>query len=311
MMERFQTRLVSLCFREEGGKKVIHKRRAVILGLTVFVVGVTWKLVPDLLGNDLPKGGVSKSDAPLLKGADQASTSAKKTASNSLGGVTDNAPTGRPARHGPFKPIHYKAKQVLGPDANAEKIPSGANFVAKLLTSVDTRSPQKIHASLPYGGSHRSGGGSLPPGTILMGDFNYSGDGPRVFMNFTLAVLPDGQEVSIQAQGLSSKDYRSGVIGELHSNHSDQMASVLGLSMVEGMSEVMVQREGLGQAFEATPKATLQNGLYNGLAKVAGTEANDQATRIGHVPNYVTIDSGSDLIISLGESFIKNERPNQ
>ena len=49
---------------------------------------------------------------------------------------------------------------------------------------------------LPYGGSHKSGGGSLPPETILMGQFNYPGQGERVFINFTKAILPDGEETA-------------------------------------------------------------------------------------------------------------------
>jgi hypothetical protein len=69
----------------------------------------------------------------------------------------------------------------------------------------------------------------------------------------------------------------------------------------------MVEKQGLGQTFNATPKPTLKNGIYNGVAKVTETEANDQATQLAQAPKYVTIDSGSDVIISLGESFGTNE----
>jgi type IV secretory pathway VirB10-like protein len=160
---------------------------------------------------------------------------------------------------------------------------------------------------LPYGGSHKSGGGSLPPETILMGQFSYGGQGERVFIVFNRAVLPDGQEIAISAQALSSKDYRPGVIGDYHSNKGVRLASVIGLSMASGISEVMVEKQGLGQSFNVVPKANLKNGLYNGVAKVTEMEANDQATQLAQTPNYVTIDSGTDIIISLGESFGTNE----
>lgn len=310
MIMKIKSKLTALIFQEEGGKKVLNKKRAVIAGLLLFVLGVASQLVPSLLENNLPRGGITQSDTPLIKdSADHKPQQKPVEADKSrLGGISDQEPKAKPPRIARGKPIRYKGRQVLSPGAIAEKIPSGANFVGKLLTSIDTRSPQAVHVMLPYGGSHRLGGGSLPPETILMGQFSYSGQNERVFMTFNRAVLPDGQEVAIKAQGLSSKDYRPGVIGDFHTNKGSQMASVLGLSMVNGISEVMVEREGLGQSFETTAKPTIKNGLYNGLAKVTEMEANSQAAKLAQTPSYVTIDSGSDVIISLGESFIKNER---
>ena len=310
MIAKMKTKLGALILQDEGGKRVLNKKRAVIGGLLIFVLGVAGHLVPSLLEDNLPQGGITKSDAPLIKnqGGTPPQPSTKGGNKQNIGGIADHAPPTKHTKIARGKPLRYKARQVINPDANAERIPSGANFVGKLLASIDTRSQQIVHVMLPYGGSHRSGGGGLPPETILMGQFSYSGQGPRVFMIFNRAVLPDGQEVAIRAQGLSSKDYRAGVIGDYHSNKADQMASVLGLSMVGGISEVMVEKEGLGQSFEPTAKATIKNGMYNGLAKVTEMEANNQAARLAQTPNYVTIDSGADVIISLGESFIKNER---
>lgn len=311
MILKIKTKLIALIFQEEGGKKVLNKKRAVIAGLLLFVLGVASQLVPSLFESNLPRGGITQSDTPLIKDSANNQPQQQKPADGNqprLGGVADHAPETKQAHINRGKPIRYKARQVLSPDAIAEKIPSGANFVGKLITSIDTRSPQAVHVMLPYGGSHRLGGGSLPPETILMGQFNYSGQNERVYMTFNRAVLPDGQEVVIKAQGLSSKDYRPGVIGDFHTNKGSQMASVLGLSMINGISEVMVEKEGLGQSFETTAKPTIKNGLYNGLAKVTENEANSQAAQLAQTPSYVTIDSGSDVIISLGESFIKNER---
>ncbi len=310
MIAKVKAKLAALILQDEGGKKVLNKKRAVIGGFLIFIVGVAGQLVPSLLKSDLPHGGITKSDTPLIK--DQSGTPPRPTTAEdnrtNIGGVANHVPVTKQGRIARGKPLRYKARQVIGPDINAEKIPSGANFVGKLLTSIDTRSQQRVSVILPYGGSHKSGGGSLPPETILMGQFNYAGQSERVFMVFNRAVLPGGLEVAIQAQALSSKDYRAGVIGDYHSNKGDQMTSVLGLSMVGGVSEVMVEKEGLGQSYEATPKATLRNGFYNGLAKVTETEANNQAAKLAQTPNYVTIDSGADVIISLAESFIKNER---
>lgn len=310
MIAKIKAKLSAIMLQEEGGKKILNKKRALIVGLVIFVFGVAGQLVPSLLKDNLSQGGITKSDMPLVKSRSENSPQPAITSDNrqNLGGVSDHAPPTKQGKTARGRPIRYKAKQVINPDANAERIPSGANFVGKLLTSIDTRSQQSVHVVLPYGGSHKSGGGSLAPETILMGQFSYPGQGGRVFILFNRAVLPDGQEVAIQAQGLSSKDYRAGVIGDYHSNKGDQMASVLGLSMVGGISEVMVEKEGLGQSFEPTPKATIKNGFYNGLTKVTEMEANNQAAQLAQTPNYVTIDSGADVIISFGESYIKNER---
>lgn len=302
-MKNFKEKLLKFFLEEQGGKKVINKRRALAIVCSLFFIGLGLELAPTLFKNDLPQGGVVKSDTPLIQ-EDKSLQKPEVRKGADIGGVSDYAPVQRKpviAQRGP--PIRYKARQVITPDASRERISSGANFVGKLLTSIDTRSPSTVSAILPYGGSHRSGGGALPPETILMGQFSYGGQGERVFMGFSRAILPDGQELAIRAQALSSKDYRAGVIGDYHSNKGDQMAATLGLTMISGVSEILVEKESLGNSYEATPKANFKNGFYNGIAKVTAMEATNQATRLGQNPSYVTIDAGSDLIISLSESM--------
>lgn len=310
MIKKTKSVFSSFFFQSDGGKRVINKKRLSFFAIICSGMGIAIQVISPLLKTDMPAGRVSKSDVPLVRETSKTSTDARSVESNqkSMGGIVDSLPKNATKAVGRYvKSIRYKGKQVIGPDAVTQRIPTGANFVGKLLTSIDTRSPQRVHVMLPFGGSHKSGGGSLPPETILMGQFNYPGQGQRVFIIFTKAVLPDGQEIAIQAQALSSKDYRSGVIGDYHGNKGSQMASVLGLSMISGVSEIMVEKQGLGQSFNATPKSTLRNGIYNGVAKVTETEANDQASQLAQTPKFVTIDSGSDVIISLGESFGTNE----
>ena len=73
--------------------------------------------------------------------------------------------------------------------------------------------------------------------------------------------------------------------------------------MVAGVSDVLVEKEALGQGYSTTPKATLKNGVYNGVAKVADMEASRQAERLAQTPEYVTIEAGTDLIVSLTGEF--------
>lgn len=312
MIKKMKEKFVSLLLEDDGGKRSLNKRNSLTLAVSFFAAGILSQLVPSFFKNDNPRGSVIRSDTPLIKYKDESVplplTTRNKT--EYIGGVSEESPHEKPKVVKPFsnKPIQYRGKQVIFPDSNTERIPSGSYFIGKFLTSIDTRSQQRVHVMLPYGGSNKTGGDSLPPETILMGQFNYSGQGKRVFIVFNRAVLPDGQEINVQAQALSSKDYRVGVIGAYHGNRGSQMASMLGLSMVSGVSEVMVEKQGFGQSYNIAPKSTIKNGLYNGLAKVTDMEANEQVAQLAAAPKYVTIDSGTDLIISIEESFGTNEQ---
>jgi hypothetical protein len=293
-----------------GGKRILNMKCISFAGISIIAITLLWQLAPPLFMSNIPKGTITKSDTPLIKDKSGTKQMGTKHKRQNIGGIRDDEPIEpKPkvvGRH--FEPIRYEGRQVFYPNSNTERIPSGAKFIGKLLTSIDTRSQQRVHVTLPYGGSHKSGGGSFPPDTILMGQFNYPGQDERVFITFNRAVTPDGLEIAIQAQALSSKDYRAGLFGDYHSNKGSRMASVIGLSMVGGISEIMIEKEGFGQGNGVAPKATIKNGLYNGITKVTESEANDQATQLGQSPNYVTIDSGADLIISLEEGVSTSER---
>jgi hypothetical protein len=314
MIRKFKKKLSDWFLQEDGGKMVLNKKRLSSTGIFLFITFIGNELITPIFKSNIPHGGMTKSDMPFVKDSKVAESTTPTGNDNqgNIGGVLDSIPppkkkvVARPPVH-----ILYKGKQVFYPDSSSERIPTGAKFIGKLLTSIDTRSQQGVHVILPYGGSHKSGGGSFPPDTILMGQFNYTGQDERVFLVFNRAVLPEGREIPIHAQALSSKDYQVGLIGDYHSNKGSKMASALGLSMVGGISEVMVEKEGFGQGNGYAPKATIRNGLYNGVAKITEAEATEQAAELGQSPKYVTIDSGADMIISLEGGVNTSERQEQ
>jgi hypothetical protein len=309
VIKRIKNWFFKFLFRQEGGKRVLNRKKAGVLLSVIFAVGLVAKLIPEIRRNENPSE-IKRSDAPLV-GASGGTVVIRGPVpgSSPIGGVTDNAPKRRGSRGGPHVALKYRAKQVIGPsETSQDHIPRGSNFIGKLISSIDTRAPSQVKVVLPYGGSPKTGGGSLPPETVLFGQAGYPGQGEKVYVNFDRGLLPDGQEIAIHAQALTSKDYTPGIIGDFHGNTSNRMASVLGLTMISGMSDVMVEKEGLGQSFEASPKATLKNGFYNGVTKVTEMEATSQAEKLAQTPEYVTVDSGSDVIISITESFGQNER---
>ena len=308
MVEKLRTKAGHFLFREEGGKKVLNRKNAGLLAAFLASLGLVGLTLPTILkGEDSSE--LKTSDLPVVEnGTVNAMTPESSTKYDSIGGVTGGVPPKLRAKSaGRVVSIRYKAKQVIGPAEGTDKIPTGTNFIGKLISSIDTRAPQTVQVILPYGASHKSGG-SIPKETILFGKVNYSGQGERVYLMFDRGVLPDGQEIAIQAQALSSKDYRAGLIGDFHSNTANRMASVMGLSMVSGISEVMVEKEALGQTYMPTAKANLKNGFYNGLAKVTETEAGIQAEKLAQSPEYVTVEAGVDLIVSLVASYGQSER---
>ena len=200
-------------------------------------------------------------------------------------------------------PIKYRAKQVIIRDESDSQLPTGTTFNGKLLTSIDTRNKdQWAKVILPDGGWFKERfkeQGFLPKETVLIGTINYPGKGKRVFINFSKAVLPSGQELGLQAQALTPKTHVLGLTGEYYSQKGRQIATILGLSMVSGMTEALTEKEGVKGSESTTPKATMENAFYHGLSKVTNMEAQRQTSELDEHPPYVTIPAGTNLIINL------------
>ncbi|MDB5039153.1 MAG: hypothetical protein JWQ35_2681 [Bacteriovoracaceae bacterium] len=201
--------------------------------------------------------------------------------------------------------VKYSAKQVIsrnGGDGSVF-IRVGTNFIAKLLTSIDTRDhAQMIKVLLPYGGIYK-GEKTIDPGSLLLGSAQYAGSGDKVFITFYTLVNPDGDEYRIQAQALTSKDFSSGLSGDVHSNFDGRMMTSVGLSMLSAGSDVLVEKESLGHSFEPTPKSNLKNATMAGVSRATQAEAERKVSQTGSEEDYVTVESGTELIVSLTETF--------
>ena len=220
-----------------------------------------------------------------IKNGSKASSSSKKSTSGNVN------PT-----------IKLMAKQIITRtdlSIHEGSIPTGTNFIGKLVSTIDTRDlNQFIKVLLPYGGSFK-GKNKLPKDTMLLGTVKYTGSGEKVFLTFVKAVLPTGQEIEVSAQALNPDDYSTGILGDYHGTAGVRIATTLGLSMVSGMTEVLTEKKALGESGAVTPKSTMKNALFHGVSKVSALEASRQAQELSAEKAYVTIEAGSDLIISL------------
>lgn len=201
--------------------------------------------------------------------------------------------------------VKYRAAQIIGrPGGDPDrKLPIGTSFIGRLLNAIDSREQNSfVRAIIPYGASFDHDR-RLDRNSILFGTATYPDGGEKVYVKFTRVLLPNGQEFKIEAQALSSLDYAPGLTGEEHDGAGGRIGTTLGLTMLSGITDVMVQREALGQYGAPTPKAGLRNGLYNGIARATENEAQRRAAKINDAKDYVTIEAGQDVIISLTETF--------
>lgn len=234
----------------------------------------------------------------------QSVSSLPEEINNSRNRLVREASTSVPAKRSGIK-IRYAAKQVIDRhvESSARYMPAGSNLIGKLLTAIDTRDQsQMIKVLLPYGGVYQ-GSRRIERNSMLMGTAQYGGKGEKVFLRLNKMIDPDGNEYSIQAQALSSKDYSSGLIGEVHSNMDSRMVAAVGLSMLSAGSDVLIEREALGESFSATPKSNMKNAALAGVSRATQMEAERRASNLSSEEPYVTVEAGVELIVSLTESF--------
>ena len=202
--------------------------------------------------------------------------------------------------------IKYRAKQVILRESDRPEgpaIPNGTNLIGTLLSHIDTRTKEKtIRVLIPYGGGDRWSN-ILPENTIILAKANYSGHGDRVSLDAFSAQFPDGSEHTISAIALDSSNFAPGIRGEAFSNIDTRVASGLALTMISAGTDVLTEKESLGNSSEVTPKATMKNAALQGVGKISDLEANRRLSQLTKDPEYVEIEPGKDVIISLTEPF--------
>jgi len=292
---------------DEGGKKILNTKRlkyifSSLLGITI-----------------LAQAFMAKDDSVLSK-SHKAFESDDKVSGNV---TTDHGESivkahnmeaqmqVRPGKSHSIRPMKltYNARQVFERQETQgllSPIPSGTNFIGKLVTGIDTRQDnQTLKVILPYGGSHPAGG-KIPRDSILLGSASYSG-GDRVYLRFNRIIFPNGAEYRIDAQGLSSGDYTPGLIGNLHSETDLRVAGAIGLTLISAGADVMTQRTTLGGnpygMAVAQPDATFRNAGLQGVSQVTKQEAERVGSKMQDKEEYLTVMTGGDLIVSLLTPF--------
>lgn len=312
MKSRFhkvKAQLLAFFFIEEGDKKVFKVKKLKLLFGVILVLVCCFQILFTEDNSSLGKSFRPLVDAkinseyfPTDKSTEislETKEQAELTRMNSKSSSKVYGHTVRP------KQLVYSAKQVIEPSPGEglmTPLPSGTNFIGKLLNGIDTREANQVaRVSLPYGARH-SNGGSIPRNAILLGTATSNGS-EKVFVRFNRVIYPNGKEYKIDAQALNSGDYSPGLIGVKQSNADLRMAGSIALTMVSAGTDVLTQRSMLGgnpYAIGITqPDATAQNAMLQGVSQVTKQEAQRQAQEPQSSQDYVTVFSDSDLIISL------------
>lgn len=256
-----------------------------------------------------PEGTSGKTDKSIIGSREEKHLSSKSR--DEMVPIQEEIPnssriSSNPTRITDQKKLEYRAKQVLirSDDKSLKKnLPNGSNIIGKLLSAIDSRDLNSfVKVLLPYG-ANLKGEQFIEKNSMLIGKAHYSGKGERIYLNFDKAISPSGEERQITAMALDSSDYSNGIIGEVHSETGIRIAGTLGLTMVSSMTDVLTEKTAHGESGVITPKATMKNAVYQGVSKVSELEAARHTEAMVQTPPYITLESGTDLIISLTSAF--------
>lgn len=302
---KFSARIRGFFLKQEASKEVIDRKR--FLCATAIAIGIgVCAIIFSNTSDD--RSVVIDANAPIE--ADNFAVASVPVSQKVRGLLQTSeqrvqASEPRPAKPTPKRTvkIRYRAAQVIErKDSSTSTLPRGTYLIGKLLTAIDTRESEQLYkVLLPYGGKGKQG--SIPKNTVLFGTINYPDTGKKVFLRFVKALLPAGQEVELKAQALNTKDYSPGIEGTLHRGTTARVAATLGLTMVSAFTDTLTAKQVLGSEGAVTPKATVNNAMYQGLAKASAAEAQRQAAELSKVQAYVTVPAGREMIVNLLASY--------
>ncbi len=309
-------------YKQDGGKKVINKKLWQNIVLAMVAIALIGVLISHLFW-EKDDSYLEKAPHPLSQELGRDSQEEKITPEHTKPrrpprGISrrQKVATGkRRALKAKKRPILVEATQAVivreDSDSAEASLPTGTSGVGFTLHGIDTRAPDGIRAILPYGMAHKghSGGHKIPRKSVLLGKASHQGD--KIFINFDKVIFPDGREFPIQAHALDVADFTAGIKGVRHGNMDLKLAAAMGLSMVGTMGEVLAQKEALGGEYgRITVKSTLKDATLAGASDVAKYEAQRrlEATQREAGREYLTLESGKELIITLTETFRQKER---
>lgn len=302
--EDFSYKIKSYFIKESGGKRIFDlKSIAIVFGSLLLLISISlaWHGpgADETFYAQTSRQDEVLSDKPPVSGT----TTPTYTLFNHGLNKLENDKRSETLKRQRKVSIKYFASQLIEVSPNTPKaMRSGAKLIGFLMTSIDTRHSSTLRVRLPQGGD--AGGVEIEPGSILVGQFNYPGQGATVFLSFSRLDTPDGESKTISAVALDSGTYIAGVKGKNYSDTGLKVAGQLGLTMFSGMADVMTEKESLGFSTNSVQaKSNMQNALLQGLSRAAQDQTARTASELSNAQEYAVIPEGKEMIIELSEDY--------
>ena len=309
------TRLVGCFFKMEGEKKVVKKKNLKWLAVVLFLIVICYQF---LSMEDTSR--LERSYQPIVNGiknlTNASNSESKQKDEVNVGSANNNKDKKNKKQNGkrdvnvPLQ-IVYNAKQVIereiDKDLTVGSLPSGSNFIGKLLDSIDSRNGSAMaRVVLPYGAQNIKGG-SIPKNSILVGSITASGESEKIFIRFSKIIFPNGEAYKIDAQALTSNDYSPGIIGSVQSNADSRMFGSVAMTIVSTAADVFTQKTTMGGMPQGIgmmqTEPTAKNAALQGISQLAKEEAGRKAQKAQSTENYVVAPADNDLIVNLLSPF--------
>lgn len=293
-----KNKLSNLFFFEDGGKISLRFRR-VLNGFGIFAVFVI------ALNSFLRKSSDTSSLDNKVKPRSSYVPYHKPVATQTFGtGIADKNTQGstNAKSQNPVSKLKLRAPQVrLNGIAQSGKIPLGTSAIGELLTSIDSRDQaQLVRARLPYGIKYLDE--VLFKDSVLLGKAHYNQGNERIYISFFAAVDNEGNEFPFFAQALDSKDFSTGLIGNVHSNKGIKIAANVALNVISGATG-FIQERSVGAYGIDSPSFNAENAVLNGTSNAAKEEANGLSGELNSEQDYMTVEAGKEIMVTLTKSY--------
>lgn len=137
----------------------------------------------------------------------------------------------------------------------------------------------------------------LPERTILFGK-GKSGD-ERLFIEFTKAILPNGDAFPIRAQAFDAADRILGLKGALVGTRTKKMAGAIGFGLIGGMAEGLQSDNGASYFMAKRP--TTRDAALAGASRAALDQSKLYLDEMKNAPNIIEVKAGTQVVVITDE----------
>jgi hypothetical protein len=182
----------------------------------------------------------------------------------------------------------YVGLQSIDPIIDLE-IPAGCEAKAKIITAATDGPVQaELLEDLVSDGKIY-----LKAGAILKGMARTNDD--RLDVAFNIVKISD-KKVKVQAQALDPDDHIPGVQGSKWSYYSKKFGVAIGFSMAAGATEVLQDKEAVGNSVVTKP--TMTNAVLNGVHQATSDISRDELEKAKKSSSIIKLRPQTEIIIS-------------